>query len=100
MRILVVDDEVNLAASLQRGLAAEGFSVDVAHDGEEALWAATEQAYDLVVLDHVGRRRLRGLGDVPLAAGKRLAQAIGHLLRLHRRIGVDRPALFGVEGRP
>jgi len=51
MRILVVDDEVNLAASLQRGLAAEGFNVDVAHDGEEALWAATEQAYDLVVLD-------------------------------------------------
>ena len=51
MRILVVDDEVNLATSLQRGLAAEGFSVDVAHDGEEALWAATEQAYDLVVLD-------------------------------------------------
>ena len=51
MRILVVDDEVNLATSLQRGLAAEGFSVDVAHDGEEALWAATEQAYDIVVLD-------------------------------------------------
>jgi DNA-binding response OmpR family regulator len=51
LRILVVDDEVNLATSLQRGLAAEGFSVDVAHDGEEALWAATEQAYDIVVLD-------------------------------------------------
>lgn len=51
MRILVVDDEVNLATALQRGLAAEGFSVDVAHDGEEALWAATEQEYDLVVLD-------------------------------------------------
>lgn len=51
MRVLVVDDEVNLATALQHGLAAEGFAVDVAYDGEEALWAATEQAYDLVVLD-------------------------------------------------
>ncbi|MGB7981328.1 MAG: response regulator transcription factor [Candidatus Nanopelagicales bacterium] len=51
MRILVVDDEVNLAASIQRGLIAEGFLVDVVHDGQEALWAATERAYDLVLLD-------------------------------------------------
>ncbi len=51
MRILVVDDEVNLARSIQRGLTAEGFTVDVVHDGEEALWAATERAYDVVVLD-------------------------------------------------
>ncbi len=51
MRLLVVDDEVNLADALQRGLTAEGFSVDVAHDGEQGLWDATEQAYDLVVLD-------------------------------------------------
>lgn len=51
MRVLVVDDEQNLAASIKRGLTAEGFVVDVVHDGEEALWAATEQPYDLVVLD-------------------------------------------------
>jgi two-component system OmpR family response regulator len=51
MRILVVDDEVNLAEALQRGLTAEGFSVDVSHDGEHALWGATEGDYDLVVLD-------------------------------------------------
>ena len=51
MRILVVDDEVNLANAIKQGLEAEGFVVDVAHDGEEALWAATEQAYDIVVLD-------------------------------------------------
>lgn len=51
MRILVVDDEVNLATTIKQGLEAEGFVVDVAYDGEEALWAATEQAYDLVVLD-------------------------------------------------
>ncbi|MBI1351291.1 MAG: response regulator [Actinomycetales bacterium] len=51
MRILVVDDEVNLAAAIQRGLQAEGFSVDVVHDGDDGLWAATEQAYDVIVLD-------------------------------------------------
>ncbi|MEZ5115053.1 MAG: response regulator transcription factor [Candidatus Nanopelagicales bacterium] len=51
MRILVVDDEVNLARAIQRGLEAEGFVVDLAHDGEEGLWAATEQQYDVIVLD-------------------------------------------------
>lgn len=49
--MLVVDDEVRLAETVQRGLAAEGFVVDVVHDGEEALWAATENAYDVIVLD-------------------------------------------------
>jgi len=51
MRILVVDDEVNLAKTLKQGLESEGFIVDIAHNGEDALWAATEQGYDLVVLD-------------------------------------------------
>lgn len=51
MRILVVDDEVNLAKTLKQGLESEGFTVDIAHNGEDALWAATEQGYDLVVLD-------------------------------------------------
>ena len=51
MRVLVVDDEVRLAESLRRGLSGEGFVVDVVHDGEEGLWAATEQAYDVIVLD-------------------------------------------------
>ena len=51
VRVLVVDDEVNLATAIQRGLTAEGFSVDVVYDGEEAVWAATEQAYDILVLD-------------------------------------------------
>ncbi|MEI6230878.1 MAG: response regulator transcription factor [Actinomycetes bacterium] len=51
MRILVVDDEINLSLTIKHGLEVEGFSVDVAYDGEQALWAATEKAYDLVVLD-------------------------------------------------
>ena len=51
MRILVVDDEAALAAALRRGLEDELFAVDVARDGEEALWAARSGVYDLVILD-------------------------------------------------
>ena len=51
MRILVVEDEKRLAASLQAGLQAEGFAVDTAHDGEEGLWYAREHDYDAILLD-------------------------------------------------
>lgn len=51
MRILVVDDEVRLAKSIARGLAAEGFETDVVHDGIDALWRAREVDYAAIVLD-------------------------------------------------
>jgi DNA-binding response OmpR family regulator len=51
MRILVVEDEKRLAANLRTGLEAEGFAVDVAHDGGEGLWFARENRYDAIVLD-------------------------------------------------
>lgn len=51
MRILVVDDEVRLAQSIARGLAAEGFDTDVVHDGLDALWQAREVDYAAIVLD-------------------------------------------------
>jgi two-component system OmpR family response regulator len=51
MRVLVVEDEVRLAETVRRGLAAEGFNVEVVHDGAEGLWAATENTYDAIVLD-------------------------------------------------
>ena len=51
MRVLVVEDEVRLAASLRTGLEAEGFAVDVAPDGGEALWFARENEYDVILLD-------------------------------------------------
>ncbi|MEV4016114.1 response regulator transcription factor [Nonomuraea angiospora] len=51
MRVLVVEDERRMAAALQRGLQAEGFAVDLAHDGEEGLHAARQGDYDVVVLD-------------------------------------------------
>lgn len=51
MRILVVDDEVRLADGVRRGLEAEGFAVDVANNGIDALWRARETRYDAIVLD-------------------------------------------------
>jgi DNA-binding response OmpR family regulator len=51
MRVLVVDDEQRLARSLKVGLEAEGFAVDVAHDGTDGLWLARENDYDAIVLD-------------------------------------------------
>ena len=51
MRVLVVEDETRLARSLQAGLEGEGFAVDVASDGGEALWFARENDYDVMLLD-------------------------------------------------
>ncbi|MDN3294453.1 response regulator transcription factor [Streptomyces ficellus] len=51
MRLLIVEDEKRLALSLAAGLRAEGFAVDVVHDGLEGLHRAGDGSYDLVVLD-------------------------------------------------
>ncbi|MFC8196847.1 response regulator transcription factor [Streptomyces sp. NPDC057298] len=51
MRLLIVEDEKRLAVSLAKGLTAEGYAVDVAHDGLEGLHRASEGSYDLVILD-------------------------------------------------
>ena len=49
--MLIVDDEVRLAAALGRGLTADGFAVQVAHDGVAGLRLSQESRYDAVVLD-------------------------------------------------
>ena len=51
MRVLVVEDHVRMADVLRRGLIEAGMSVDVAANGTDALWRATESEYDAVVLD-------------------------------------------------
>ncbi len=51
MRVLIVEDEEALAAVVRRGLEHDGFVVDVAVNGVDGLWAATENVYDVIVLD-------------------------------------------------
>ena len=51
MRVLLAEDEPKMAEHVRLGLTAEGYAVDVALDGEEALWLALENPYDVLVLD-------------------------------------------------
>jgi heavy metal response regulator len=51
MRILVIEDEKKVADFIKRGLKEEGYAVDVASDGEDGLFQASEIAYDLILLD-------------------------------------------------
>ncbi len=66
MRILVVEDEADLADAVARGLRREGFAVDVAYDGRDALEKTSVNAYDLVVLDI----------NLPLVNGRVIARRI------------------------
>ncbi|MBU0634450.1 MAG: response regulator transcription factor [Candidatus Omnitrophica bacterium] len=51
MRILLVEDEKRLATGIARGLKDERYVVDIAHDGENALFLAETNIYDLIILD-------------------------------------------------
>lgn len=74
MRILVVDDDPEIVSFLRRGLIYEGYDVDTAGDGTEALAKAREREPDLVVLDIMMpgidglevSQRLRSASDVPI----------------------------------
>ncbi|MFJ6834293.1 response regulator transcription factor [Streptomyces sp. NPDC091209] len=76
MRILVVEDERELAETLRLGLTAEGYRVDVAHDGREGLWKARTGDYAAVVLDLM----------LPLLNGYRVCAEL-------RREGITTPVL-------
>ncbi len=74
MRILVVDDDPEIVSFIRRGLAYEGYKVDTASDGSEALAKSREKEPDLVILDIMMpgidglevSKRLRQGGDVPI----------------------------------
>jgi len=51
VRVQVVEDEVKMAGLLKRGLEEEGYAVDMSGTGDDALWLASENPYDAVVLD-------------------------------------------------
>ena len=90
MRVLVVEDEQDLADAIVRGLRREGYAVDVSHAGDDALVKASTYPYDLVCLDlnlpHLdGRevcRRLR-------AEGRRDGAPQPRILMLTARGGLD-----------
>jgi two-component system, OmpR family, response regulator len=51
MRVLVVEDDVKMAALLRRGLVEEGLAADVTRSGDDAIWMAAATEYDAIVLD-------------------------------------------------
>src|SRR3954453_20438492 len=67
VRILVVEDDKQLATALRRGLEAEGYAVDVALTGTDGSWYAAENSYDAMVVDIM----LPGITGDALCAGRR-----------------------------
>ncbi len=77
MRILVTEDEKDLADALAKGLERQGYAVDVAYDGEESLRLAEVNEYDLLILDlnlpkvdGMDISRMRGGGEVKYRLSK------------------------------
>lgn len=66
MRVLIVEDEVELAAMLADGLRAEGMACDVAHDGARALEMTAAAEYDILLLDR----------DLPKLSGDAVCRAL------------------------
>jgi two-component system OmpR family response regulator len=85
VRILVVEDDKQLAAGLRRGLEAEGYAVDVALDGSEGEWFAQENTYDAMVVDVM----LPGLAGDVLCARRREAGDWTPILMLTARSGPE-----------
>ena len=51
MKLLLIEDSIRLRSTLGKGLSKAGYAVDTAKDGREGLWFATENEYDVIVLD-------------------------------------------------
>jgi two-component system, OmpR family, response regulator len=85
MRVLVVEDEVKLAALIRKALREQGMLADVAIKGEDALWMASATAYDVLVLD-VNLPGIDGFETVRRLRGEEVRTPI---LMLTARDGVD-----------
>jgi two-component system, OmpR family, response regulator len=88
VRILVVEDDKQLAASLRRGLEAEGYAVDVALTGTDGEWFAAENSYDALVVDVM----LPGVAGDVLCARRREAGDWTPILMLTARSGPEQEA--------
>jgi two-component system, OmpR family, response regulator len=93
MRVLIVEDEVKMAALLRRGLVAEGMSADVAIKGEDALWMAEATEYDAIVLDVM----LPGIDGFEVCAKLRKEGVWAPILMLTARDAV-RDRIAGLDG--
>ncbi len=84
MRLLIVEDYTPLRQSTAKGLREAGFSVDEAGDGEEGLWYARSNPYDVIVLDLM----LPKVDGLEILRRIRDAGNVSHVLLLTARDGV------------
>jgi two-component system, OmpR family, response regulator len=85
VRVLVVEDELRMAALLKRGLEEDGYAVDVASTGPDAVWQASEFSYDAVLLDVM----LPGMNGVEVCRQLRSAGRWMPVLMLTARDAVE-----------
>jgi len=85
MRLLVVEDEKELADALGRGLEQQGYAVDIAYDGEEALELFEVNNYDLILLD----LNLPKIDGVEVCRQMRQSGSSTGILMLTARAGLD-----------
>jgi two-component system OmpR family response regulator len=85
MRILVVEDELKMARAITRGLQNEGYAVEAVHNGDDAVFWATEQEFDAIVLDVM----LPGKDGFTVCRELRAAGVQTPVLMLTARSGVE-----------
>ena len=85
MRVLIVEDEVKMAALIRRGLRDDGMAADVAIKGEEALWMAAATDYDVIVLDVM----LPGMDGFEVCRKLRADAVFAPVLMLTARDAID-----------
>jgi len=88
MRILVVEDDRHVAGAVRRGLQEHGYAVDVAVNGVEGHWLATENTYDVLILDSM----LPRMSGEDLCAALRESGDWTPILMLTAKSGADEEA--------
>ena len=79
MRVLLVEDDINIASFIIRGLRSAGYAVDHAPDGEEGLYLVLTQPYDIAIIDIMLPKR-DGLSVIEHMRAKAVSSLIAFLL--------------------
>jgi DNA-binding response OmpR family regulator len=85
MRILLVEDSTHLQRALGRGLRKAGYAIDITGDGEEGLWLAENNDYDVVILDLL----LPNLDGLTLLRKIRKQGSLAHVLILSAKTTLE-----------
>jgi DNA-binding response OmpR family regulator len=85
MKVLLIEDYAPVRTSVAKGLREQGFAVDATGDGEEGLWYARANEYDVIILDLM----LPGLGGLAILERLRREGNAVHVLVLTARDGLE-----------